>query len=142
MSPVHMRSYEFFCFSDDGLPSGEEQYFSMFGDRNSSVFLQSKGQFFFIFHRGSAGTMKVYKACLIFADDDSVPCPESMDLLGPVEQEAAERAVWVVEVKPVQAMRSIIRIATITITVIIIIVIIVTIAITIHDHHHNRNHRD
>ena len=48
MSDAHLSRYEFRCCKGDGLPSGEEQYFSQFGDRHSSVFMQSKGRFFFI----------------------------------------------------------------------------------------------
>ena len=46
LSTVHLSHYEFRCFAEDGLPSGEEQYFSQFGDRHASVFMQSKAQFF------------------------------------------------------------------------------------------------
>ena len=69
-SDDHLKRYEFFCFSGSGLPSGEEQYFSQFGDRHASVFMQSKAQFFYVFHRGAAGTMKCCKVCLIFAVHD------------------------------------------------------------------------
>jgi hypothetical protein len=96
MSTVHLQKYEFYTFRGSGLPSGEEQYFSMFGDRHSAVFMQSKAQFFWIFHRGAPGTMRVFKAGLIFGDDDdnTVPCP-------PSDEHVKQNVVWVVELKPV-----------------------------------------
>ena len=100
MSDVHLSRYQFRCCEGDGLPSGEEQYFSQFGDRYASVFMQSKGQFFYIFHRGAPGTMRCYAVCAIFADSS----PQSAD---------TDHAVWVVEVRPVQAIMS-------TITIIVI----------------------
>ena len=103
MSDVHLSRYQFHCCEGDGLPSGEEQYFSQFGDRHASVFMQSKGQFFYIFHRGAPGTMRCYKVCLIFADSNS---PQSSD---------TDHAVWVVEVRPVQAIMSTITIIVINI---------------------------
>ena len=72
MFDVHLSHYEFRSCSGDGLPSGEEQYFSQFGDRQSSVFIQSKAQFFYISHRGAPGSLKCYKVCLVFADSNTV----------------------------------------------------------------------
>ena len=63
----------------------------MFDNRNVSVFMQSKAQFFYVFHRGAVGTMSVHKICCIPAD------PEDAD--------DEEQAVRVVEVKPVKAIR-------------------------------------
>ena len=103
MSDAHLSRYTFRCCREEGLPSGEEQYFSQFGDRHASVFMQSKAQFFYIFHRGAPGTMKCYKVCLIFADPHS---PQSSD---------TERVVLVVEVKSVQAIMSTITIVVINI---------------------------
>ena len=98
-----MSRYEFCCCKGDGLPSGEEQYFSQFGDRFASVFMQSKGQFFYIFHRGAPGSMQCYKVCTIFADHNS---PQSSD---------TDKVVWVVEVKTQQAIMSTITIIVINI---------------------------
>ena len=103
MSDVHLPRYEFRCCAGDGLPSGEEQYFSQFGGRHASVFMQSKAQFFYIFHRGAPGTMRRYKVCLIFADSNS---PQPSD---------AEQAARVVEVRRVQAIMSTITIIVINI---------------------------
>ena len=98
MSPVRYGRHTLRCCQGDGLPSGEEQYFSQFGDRHASVFMQSKAQFFLVFHRGAQGTMRCYKVCLMFADP-AEDCPLS--------SAQNEHAVWVVEVKPVQAIMSI-----------------------------------
>ena len=105
LSHVHLSVYEFHCFAGDGLPSGEEQYFSQFGDRHASVFMQSKAQFFYVFHRGDPGSMRCFKVCLIFAEDSG----EGSDEAG------AEQAVWVVEVKSAQAIMSTITIIVINI---------------------------
>ena len=96
-SDDHLKRYEFFCFSGSGLPSGEEQYFSQFGDRHASVFMQSKAQFFYVFHRGAAGTMKCCKVCLIFADHSTVPSPQDA-----VDND--EHVVRVVQVTPISAI--------------------------------------
>ena len=104
MSDVHLSHYEFRCCSGDGLPSGEEQYFSQFGDRHASVFMQANEHFFYIFHRGVPGSMQCYKVCLIFADPDTVNSPLSDN----------EHAVWVVEGKPVEDIMATITIIVIT----------------------------
>ena len=113
LSDVHLSRYVFRCFSGDGLPSGEEQYFSQFGDRHASVFMQSKAQFFYIFHRGSPGTMRCFKACLVFADHGPLSSVRSSGGGGGGEAGKDEQVVWVVEVRPVQAIMS-------TITIIVI----------------------
>ena len=108
LSDVHLSRYHFCCRVGDELPSGEEQYFSQFGDRHASVWMQSKAQFFYVFHRGAPGSMRCYKVCLIFADETGGE--ESGEASG-----EAGRAVWVVEVKPVTAIMSTITIIVINI---------------------------
>ena len=105
LSTVHLSRYEFRCFAGDGLPSGEEQYFSQFGDRHASVFMQSKAQFFLHLRPRSTGDHEVLQSVPHFAEDSG----EGSDEAG------AEQAVWVVEVKPVQAIMSTITIIVINI---------------------------
>ena len=97
LSDVHLSHYHFCCRRGDELPSGEEQFFSQFGDRHLSVFMQSKVQFCYVFRRRAPGTMRCYKLCLIFGDDET----------GEGNVQGRGRAVWVVEVKPVTAIMSI-----------------------------------
>ena len=105
LSHVHLSVYEFHCFAGDGLPSGEEQYFSQFGDRHASVFMQSKAQLFLHLPPWRTGVHEVLQSVPHFVEDNG----EGNDEAG------AEQAVWVVEVKPVQAIMSTITIIVINI---------------------------
>ena len=70
MSPDHLSKLEFHYFESPLMPSGEQQCFSLLGSPNFAVYMQTKAQFFWVFLRASSGSAKVFKACLMFADND------------------------------------------------------------------------
>ena len=52
------------------VPNMEDQYFAPHGPGyNASVYMQGKGEFFYVFHRGSPGTMEVHKLCCLPNED-------------------------------------------------------------------------